>query len=81
MIERMIQRAAQRQLHTWRQYRAGQTNNHKETYTDIQMHADMQRHAETGRDRQRQAETGRDRQRPAERETERVKKMDIYIER
>ena len=63
MIERRIQRAAQRQLQTWRQYRAGQTSTHKQTYTDIHMHADRQRQAETGRDRQRQAETSRDRQR------------------
>ena len=66
MIERRIQRAAQMQLQTWRQYRAGQTNTHKQTYRDIHMHADRQIQAETGRDRQRQAETGRDRQRQAE---------------
>ena len=74
MIERMIQRAAQRQLQTWRQYRAGQTSTHKQTYTDIHMHADRMRQAETGRDRQRQAEAGRDRQRHAE--TERQAKRD-----
>ena len=67
MIERRLERAAQRQLQTWRQYRAGQTSTHKQTYTDIHMHADRMRQAETGRDRQRQAETGRGRQRHAER--------------
>ena len=83
MIERRIERAAQRQLQTWRQYRAGQTNNHKQTYTDIHMHAGRQRQAETGRDRQRQAETGRDmqRQRDKQRETERDRERQIERER
>ena len=62
MIERRIEGAAERQLQTWRQYRAGQTKNNKQTYTDTHMHADMQRQAETNRDRQRQAEASRGKQ-------------------